>query len=227
MLRKHIVFDGSDTDDPRSRAIVQETALLCTRLLTSPQGGVIGTGGRLGFVAPLDSEDALVVAANVAFHLVRQGRRIALVEGDLRHPRLADACGEAATPGFSELLQGVATIAQLPVWARLPQLVAVPAGVLHAAPLSLDDRALDSALQAIDRTADTALVALPRLLATPEALLLAQRMDAVVLVVRANTTGRRDVERSAALIAELGVPLVGTVLTSVDHVMPVSLESRL
>ncbi len=166
---------------------------------------------------PVDNEEVAVeLAANVAVALAEMGERVILVDANTRHPAVGDLFGlPPETPGLADMLSGEAAPVPLVV-ERVAGLSVVPAGispegeVLRApAPASMI-----SLLDRIKAKADLVLIVAPPLLAFAHSLIVAARVDGVVLVACRGETSRESVSRAVQQLRSLGVELVGAVLGS-------------
>lgn len=178
----------------------------------------------------VDGEGRTVTAANIALALARVGVQVALVEADLRRPRLAGYLGLPDGPGLSEVLTGRAVLDdalhrwgddELPLWV-------LASGALPANPNELlCSAAMVDVLTAVGDRVDVVLIDTPALLATSDAAILAKLTDGAVVVVRAGRTTREQVTTALASLATLDAQVYGTVLNRVPRRwLPVLRRSR-
>jgi capsular exopolysaccharide synthesis family protein len=116
------------------------------------------------------------------------GRRVLLVEGDLRRPAISRLAGVAVGPGLNEALK--ADDERQPSLVRLTDtLTLLPAGQPSPDPLSvLTSARFQALLQDASEKFDFVIVDTPPLAATTDATLLCPLVDAALLVVRAGCT---------------------------------------
>jgi capsular exopolysaccharide synthesis family protein len=142
------------------------------------------------------SEGKTTVASNMALACARAGKRVLLIDGDLRNPQLHNLFGVSNEIGLGNLLQGGCdekearmAILETPV-ARLGIL---PAGSFSAAPADLlFQPQLQILLRAYRKAFDIVLVDSPPLLRVPDSRLLGRCADGVILVARSNRTNRNS-----------------------------------
>lgn len=165
----------------------------------------------------LPSEGKSFVALNLALAIVRQhNRRVLLVDGDLRMPRLASCLGVPGTPGLTEFLQGAANEGSITQTDAQGQLFFISAGsaVNNPAELLSTER-LGSLLRRMATLFDWVIVDAPPVLPVSDASLLAGRCDGVLVVVRAGSTGYDVVGRT---LQELqGKRILGVVLNRAEE----------
>ena len=76
---------------------------------------------------------------------------------------------------------------------------------------------LASALKEMRQAYDVVIVDSPPLLAVADPSILAQVVDAILLVVRTTTTRQQDVERTVELLRALGAPVLGAVINGITQ----------
>jgi Mrp family chromosome partitioning ATPase len=157
------------------------------------------------------------VALELAQVMAGDGSAVALIEADLREPRLAAAVGAEPTPGLRELLSGEAQPGE--VCRELPPAAAGDAGSLTVVVAGGRAQAPSSLLGApalgelVDRLAagcELVLLDAPPLAVAPDAIPLLGVVDAVVVVCSCGEPAPPAVEVRRRL-QELGAPLVGVV----------------
>jgi len=146
----------------------------------------------------LPKEGKTFTCANLAQVLVRQhGRRVLLIDADLRGPRLHMMLGTTAGPGLSDYLQGRAD--EFSIMQRGPQenLFFIPSGTEIEDPSELvANGRLKTLLQRIEPLFDWIIVDSPPAVPVSDASVLAKSCDGVLIVVRSASTPA-DVARRA------------------------------
>ena len=164
---------------------------------------------------PREGKSTVVLNLTLVFH--EMGRRVAVVDADLRRPSLQRAAGSPAEKGLVDVLSG-----NLP-WPEAVQkieegLLFLPAGVVkptqQGSVLSRErvERLLDSA----KAHADLVLLDSAPVLAVADNLVLASLVDGVVLVVRAGHTQRQDLLAAKEQLDKMGAHLLGVVINRVS-----------
>jgi capsular exopolysaccharide synthesis family protein len=157
-------------------------------------------------------------AINLATSLSRSGKKVLLVDGDLRKPdvgRLLNVprdsrCLQDAISGNKPIREAVydATSTGLYVLAANSQSVVDPYELLASPQVakSIDD---------ISRDYDNVIIDTPPVLAFPDALLWARIAGAVILTGFAGHTTAPDLKETKERLTEIGVKILGTVLSNV------------
>ena len=139
-------------------------------------------------------EGKTIVASNLAIALARAGKRVLLVDGDLRHPSLHDKFSLPNMIGLGNLLQAGcdATDAQFAVLqTSITRLSVLPSGSFTASPADLLFQPnLLALMNSYREHFDMIVIDSAPLVGLPDARLLGRASDGVVLVARANKTPR-------------------------------------
>lgn len=163
----------------------------------------------------LPKEGKSFVAANLAQAMVRQhGRRVLLIDGDLRAARLHLALGTALTPGLAEYLLGEVDEFGIMQRGAMENLFFIPAGRSTSNPAELvANGRLKLLLCRVESLFDWIVIDSPPAVPVSDAGLMSNHCDGVLMVVRSTATPS-DVARKARAEFEdkllLGVVLNGT-----------------
>lgn len=138
----------------------------------------------------LPKEGKSFVAANLAQAMVRQqGRRVLLIDADLRAARLHLALGTGLTPGLSEYLQGEADEFGVMQRSAMESLFFVPAGRSSSNPAELiANGRLKVLLSRVESLFDWIIIDSPPAVPVSDAGLIANHCDGVLMVVRSSAT---------------------------------------
>ncbi len=159
-------------------------------------------------------DDKTTVLANLGVISAQGGKRVILIDADLRRPRLHEVFGLDNSRGLASALTG--ETADLPIFdTEIPNLRVIPAGPTPENPADLLASArMGDIIAQLKEQADVVLFDAPPLIAVTDGALLATRVDGVLLVARAGHTKREFVERAKDILAKVNANLVGSVLTN-------------
>ena len=157
------------------------------------------------------------ISANLAAIMAATGKRVLLIEADMRKGHLHDVFGVKRSPGLSEL---VANIQPLEPVLR-PQVVAgldlIPGGAIPPNPAELLlSLSTGDWLQRLQDQYDLVLIDTHPVLAVSDACVLAQRAGTVLLVARAETTTLGELQETAKRLAQAGGSVRGVVFNGLD-----------
>ena len=165
----------------------------------------------------LPQEGKSFVSANLAQVLVRQhGRRVLLIDGDLRVARLHAALGTASSPGLADYLLGESDEFSIMQRGQMENLFFIPSGrtVAHPAELIANGR-LKTLLQRVETLFDWIILDSPPAVPVSDASQLANFCDGVLMVVRSSTTPYDTAQRARQEFQ--GKNLVGVVLNGITR----------
>jgi len=164
----------------------------------------------------LPKEGKSFTAANLAQVLVKQhGRRVLLVDADLRGPRLHIMLGTAPSPGLSDYLQGGSDEFSIMQRGPMENMFFVPSGQQISDPAELvANGRLKVLLQRVEALFDWIVVDSPPAVPVSDASVLAKACDGVLMVVRSNATPVDMAQRARQEFPDQA--LVGVVLNGTD-----------
>jgi protein-tyrosine kinase len=168
--------------------------------------------------SPAADEGKSVTLANLAVVMAEGGRKVILVDGDLRKPALHQVFDASNEWGLSDLLLqevDLGTIALQQTKVRGLQLLTsgqMPQN--QTASVLLGSARIGAIVTALTGQADLVLFDAPPVIAVTDAVLLAARVDGTLLVIRAGSTQREHVLRAKALLEKVNAHLVGAALTN-------------
>jgi protein-tyrosine kinase len=138
----------------------------------------------------LPKEGKSFTAANLAQVLVRQhGRRVLLIDADLRGPRLHMMLGTTSSPGLAEYLQGGCDEFSIMQRGPMENLFFIASGQEISDPAELvSNGRLKLLLQRVETLFDWIIIDSPPAVPVSDASVLAKACDGVLMVVRSNTT---------------------------------------
>jgi capsular exopolysaccharide synthesis family protein len=156
------------------------------------------------------------VAANLAAELARTGRRVVLVDADMRSPSVHGIFEVEPSPGLSDLLTSseLSTVLDGVIFRpeRVPGLGVIPAGTQSSsAPQLLASERLHGLLDELSDQFDFIIIDAPPLVVS-DPLSIARLTDLVLLVVGGGAVPDREVHAATRQLANIGVDNVSVVV---------------
>lgn len=164
----------------------------------------------------LTGEGKTTTAINLALVLAQSGQRVALVEADLRRPRVMRYLQLVGGAGLTNVLAGKADLSELlQPWGdgKLSVLAAGPNPPNPSELLGSEQMA--HLLAELRESHDFVIIDAPPLLPVTDAAVLAVLADGVVLVTRHGRTKREQLRAAATMVRVIDVRVLGTVLNMI------------
>jgi capsular exopolysaccharide synthesis family protein len=168
--------------------------------------------------SPESGEGKSTTASNLAITLAHSGARVLLVDADLRRPSLDRWYDLDRDRGLVDVLRvqsPLSSVVQPTVVENLDFLAAGPEPENPAELLA--SSVLAELLDEARRSYDFVILDSSPMLAVTDPAIIAERVDGVLLVVRASYSRRRSTERTVELLKALGTPVLGTVVNGVTR----------
>jgi capsular exopolysaccharide synthesis family protein len=161
------------------------------------------------------AEGKTTVSTSIAIALAQTGRRVCLVDCDLRRPQVHRVFGMDAAVGLSSALIDAARIDEAIQETLVPGLSVIPAGPTPPNPADLmHSEALGRLLTLLDQRFDKVIFDSPPVCVVTDAAILSTRVQATVLVVRALRTRRDAARRALRALHDVGANCVGFVMNA-------------
>jgi succinoglycan biosynthesis transport protein ExoP len=158
---------------------------------------------------------ATTLAANLAVAMAGGGRRVLLVDANLRAPRLHQLFGVPIEPGFVDVLAGDRTAAEAAPALQGGSLRVLVAGRAHAGSVEqLTGQRMRDLLTDLREGFDVVVLDTGSVRHVADTLFLAADADAVLLVGRDSATTKDHLQQAADALRHVRAPLVGIVLNA-------------
>lgn len=162
-------------------------------------------------------EGKTTVAANLAISLAQSGKRILIIDTDLRRPRIHRAFGLPNTRGVTSVIAGQCTLSDAVQHSEVPSVEVLSSGPIPPNPSELLHRESFRQMMAeARRLYDIVIFDSPPLGAVIDAAVLGPQVDGVILVVRPGETTRQSVRAMMRQLADVGAKLLGAIVNGAD-----------
>jgi capsular exopolysaccharide synthesis family protein len=171
-------------------------------------------------------EGKTTVALSIAVTMTQAGRKVILVDGDMRKPKLHIIFQIPKSPGFSEVLTGTADIDQVLQRVEVPSqtpggksvltVIASGQGASNFSIPKVTTHCTD-AMNYLGQTFDFVILDSPPVLAVSDALFLSKCTEAVLFVVKPGAVDKTDAARSKERLEQVNAQLIGTVMNLFDQ----------
>ena len=172
--------------------------------------------GVLMVSSPTAGDGKTTTVANLGVVLAEAGKRVTLVSGDLRKPRIHRFFKLSNDRGLAQALGGE-QIAGVPQPTATENLSLVAAGGTPVRPTEiLQSEAMGELIATLRGRNDFVIIDSAPVLAVADALAMAPIVDGVLFVADAQSTSRQAVSRARAQLEQVGAPVIGAVLNDFD-----------
>lgn len=159
-------------------------------------------------------EGKSTTTANLAIALAETGARVALIDGDLRLPRIADYMAMEGGVGLTNVLIGQVPLSDaLRKWGT-HELYVLPSGPVPPNPSELlGSSAMDTVLSTLDEYFDYILIDAPPLLLVTDAAVIGKKTRGIILAAASGKTRKPELQGAIRTLETAGVDLLGVVIT--------------
>ncbi|WP_309491626.1 MULTISPECIES: polysaccharide biosynthesis tyrosine autokinase [unclassified Microbacterium] len=159
-------------------------------------------------------EGKSTTTANLAIALAETGARVALIDGDLRLPRVADYLAIEGGVGLTDVLIGRVDVADaLQKWGTT-DLYVLPSGQIPPNPSELlGSAAMDQVLASLGEYFDYVLIDAPPLLLVTDAAVVGSKTRGVIIAAASGKTKKQELSGALRALETAGVQMLGIVVT--------------
>lgn len=205
--KKRPLVVHADPRNPRSEAFRSlRTNLQFLNVEEGPRSFVV--------TSSVPGEGKSTTICNLAIALAETGARVALVDGDLRLPKIADYMGLEGGIGLTDVLIGRAELDHvLQRWGR-GQMFVLPSGRIPPNPSELlGSKSMARLLETLGQDFDYVLIDTPPLLLVTDAAVVSRLTGGAILVAASGRTKRNELSAAVRALEHIGSRLLGVVVT--------------
>jgi capsular exopolysaccharide synthesis family protein len=165
----------------------------------------------------IPEEGKTTVSCSLAIALAQSGHRVALVDADLRRPRIHRTFGVTNDIGVTLVVAGQMKLDEVVRPSEVTGLEIITAGPTPPNPAELlhSDR-FHELIKELGRKYDRVIIDSPPTLPVTDSAILSQVVDGTILVVRGFRTARAAVRQAVRRLADVNGHVIGVVLNAVN-----------
>jgi len=166
--------------------------------------------------SPAPDEGKSATVANLAVAMAQAGHPTILVDADLRRPSQQTIWGVPNEKGLTSMMLEDKALNKPPLLhTDVDNLMLLPSGPTPTNPADLfGARRLDDVLAALKGKAEYILFDAPPVLAVTDTTLLASKLDALLLVIKAGATRRDHAQRAKEILQRANIRVIGVALSN-------------
>lgn len=176
----------------------------------------------VGITSSLAGEGKSVTAVNLAYSMSQLGKRVLLIDCDMRRPTAAEKLSIKKTPGLSDYLSGQTRAETLIQLCGIPEdesaFHVIVAGHTPPNPMELlSSKKMEKTLEQLRENYDYIILDLPPMGEVSDALAAASLTDGMLLVVRQKHCDRVSLNNTVRQLAFANCKVLGTVYNGVEE----------
>lgn len=169
------------------------------------------------FTSPSKEEGKSTTCSNMAIVFAESGKRVLMIDADMRRPTLHYTFHISNKSGLSNLLIGKGRLADTVRKSGIPNLDLLLCGQIPVNPAELlQSAAMDDLLEEVCEIYDLILIDSPPLLAVADSKILANKCDGSILVVNTGKTEKASVIKARDTLVTAKAFILGVVLNNFD-----------
>lgn len=182
---------------------------------------ILITSATLGEGKSITSSLLAITAATLG------NEKVVLVDLDMRRPRIHEYFAVSLGTGVTDVLTGKSNIKNVARTTILPNLNIITSGKADTQPSDIFDQAdLPAFIQELKFYYDTIIIDSPPIIPVSDPMMIADKVDGVLLVVKSGATQREVISRAVNLLSNSGINLLGVILNDTESVLPYYYKDR-
>lgn len=172
----------------------------------------------IGVTSSVRGEGKSTTSVNLAYTFAQSGKKVLLIDADMRLPSVASKLELHGAPGLSNLLAGLSAENQcLRKSDKFENWFILPAGDIPPNPSELlGSERMHALLDRYSGVFDIIIVDLPPVNIVVDALVLSKWADGLIAVVRQNFSDKKALSNCMYQVEKLGVKFLGFVMTNAE-----------
>jgi len=165
--------------------------------------------------SPVQGEGKSTITSNYAVTLAQSGKRVVVVDCDLRRPQLHKIFALKNTNGLSNVLVGDHAMETNLRETKVPNLYVLTSGPIPPNPSEmLDSKRMKELVQSLKDHFDTVIFDSPPILPVTDGLVLSQIADGTMVVVSLGKTEKEALRKTIDSLENIDANILGTVLNN-------------
>jgi capsular exopolysaccharide synthesis family protein len=160
-------------------------------------------------------EGKSTIAANIAISFAQEGKKILLVDADLRKPTMHYTFNTLITPGITNHLMSQWSIEEIVKDSGIKGLSLITCGQIPSNPSELlGSNVMDAFIESIKLRYDLIIFDAPPVLSVADAQILSSKCDATIIVISSGATEKGDVVKAKEALQASNANILGIILNN-------------
>jgi len=165
----------------------------------------------------IQDEGKTFLTINLGISLAQMGKRVVVIDADLRKTRIHRTFGLKKHPGLTDVLTGNHGLESVIQDTKVENLKIIPCGTIPPNPAELlSSEAMKGLIDRLKEQFDFILFDSPPVMSVTDPTILANLADGVILVIKGGETPRPPIQRALQQLSKLDTKLLGVVLNGMD-----------
>jgi len=173
----------------------------------------------IGVTSPIRSEGKSTTSMNLAYSIANSGKRVLLIDGDMRIPTVAKCLNIHSRPGLSNILMAFDPD-DVPIYRseKTDNLFVIPAGTIPPNPSELiGSSRMKKVLDFLSQGFDFIIIDLPPVNIVSDPLEVSKFLSGLIVVIRENHTDKREILNCVRLLNLSNANILGYVYNSTTN----------
>ena len=167
------------------------------------------------FTSCSPQEGKTFISSNLANTFAQAGRKIVLIDADLRRPRVHKVFGFEKSPGITEYFSNQCELKEIIRKTQSPNLDVVTSGSIPSNPSEiLGSVRMERFIEEMKSLYDIIIIDSPPVISVTDAEILSTMVDATMLVVKADHTDKETLKKGLELLSHDAAHFYGTILNN-------------
>lgn len=172
----------------------------------------------VGITSSTRGEGKSTTALNLAYSVAQAGKKVLLIDGDMRIPTVAKRLCLHRTPGLSNVLASQCTVHEaIQKSGAISRFFVMPAGNIPPNPNELlGSQAMTYLIRSLMQEYEFILIDLPPINLVSDAIVISKDVQGLIMTVREGYSSKTELNDAISKLNTIGIRILGFVLTDVE-----------